>query len=118
MTSSSDLLLANVDPQLIPSHIRPHLTPAIRKLSLDFTIPCSTPNSNPALECDRLRAENASLRSCCEIWRKRAAVHAAASLGLVGLARLARDHAIRIRKEQTELQAQCVALKRKCDALE
>ena len=112
------MCLAHVDPQLIPSHIRPHLTPAIRKLSLDFTIPCSTPNSNPTLECDRLRAENASLRSCCEIWRKRAAVHAAASLGLVGLARLARDHAIKMRKECTDLHHKYNDLKRKHDAYE
>ncbi|KIP03802.1 hypothetical protein PHLGIDRAFT_42567, partial [Phlebiopsis gigantea 11061_1 CR5-6] len=105
--------ITHIDPQLIPSHIRPHLTPAIRKLSLDFTIPCSTPNSNITLECDRLRAENASLRACCETWRKRAAVHAAASLGLVGLARLARDHAIKMRKECTDLHHKYNALKRK-----
>lgn len=68
------------------------------------------------MECDRLRAENASLRSCCETWRKRAAVHASASLGLVGLARLARDHAIKVRKEYTELNLKYNTLKRKHDS--
>ncbi|EKM50606.1 uncharacterized protein PHACADRAFT_263970 [Phanerochaete carnosa HHB-10118-sp] len=107
-----------VDPQLIPHHLRPHLTPAIRKLSLDFTIPSAVPGSTPASECDRLRAENASLRSCCEVWRKRAALHASASLGLVGLARLARDHAIKMRRENCELQQKYISLKRKSEELE
>ena len=93
-------------------HLRPHLTPAIRKLSLDFTISSAVPSSSPASECDRLRAENASLRSCCEVWRKRAAVHAAASLGLVGLARLARDHAIKMSKEKVDLEMKYQTLKR------
>ncbi|GJE98537.1 RING-type zinc-finger domain-containing protein [Phanerochaete sordida] len=107
--------ITTVDPQLIPHHLRPHMTPAIRKLNLDFTIPSPVPGSTPASECDRLRAENASLRSCCEVWRKRAAVHASASLGLVGLARLARDHAIKMRKENCELQQKYISLKRKYD---
>ena len=64
-------------------------------------------------ECDRLRAENASLRSCCEVWRRRAAVHAAASLGLVGLARMARDHAVKLRGENLEMQQKLTSLKRK-----
>lgn len=118
LSSDNLSLLASVDPQLVPAHLRLHLTPAIRKLNLDYTLSSQIPNATPSAECDRLRAENASLRSCCEVWRKRAALHASASLGLVGLARLARDHAIRVRKEQAQLQERCVALKRKCDALE
>lgn len=107
--------IATVDPALIPSHLRLHMTPAVRKLSLDFTIPSPVHGATLDTECDRLRAENASLRACCEVWRKRAAVHASASLGLVGLARLARDHAIKMRKENCELQQKYVSLKRKCE---
>lgn len=110
---------ATVDPQLVPLHLRPHLTPAIRKLSLDFTVSSPDPSCvTPASECDRLRAENVSLRACCEVWRKRAAVHAAASLGLVGLARLARDHAMKMRQENCELQQKYTSLKRKSESLE
>ena len=39
------------------------------------------------------------------MWRKRAAVHAAATLGLVGLARMARDYALRMKKERDDLEA-------------
>lgn len=104
--------VANIDSALIPTHLRPHLTPAIRKLCLDFTVPSATPEASPASECDRLRSENASLRACCEIWRKRAAVHAAASLGLVGLARLTRDEVIKCKQEKLEIEAKYNALKR------
>lgn len=93
--------------------MRPHLTPAVRKLDLDFTISSPIPGCSAATECDRLRAENASLRSCCETWRKRAAVHAAASLGLVGLARLARDHALKMRKERIDVEQKYNNLRRK-----
>jgi hypothetical protein len=103
---------ANIDSILVPDHLRPHLTPAIRKLFLDFSVSATTPSTSPASECDRLRSENASLRACCEVWRKRAAVHAAASLGLVGLARLTRDEVIKCKKEKLELEAKYSTLKR------
>ncbi|KAI0765992.1 hypothetical protein BC629DRAFT_1293277 [Irpex lacteus] len=111
-TCRAPYTIANIDSALIPTHLRPHLTPAIRKLCLDFTVPAATPEASPASECDRLRSENASLRACCEIWRKRAAVHAAASLGLVGLARLTRDEVIKCKQEKLEIEAKYNALKR------
>ncbi|KAI0692508.1 hypothetical protein BC835DRAFT_1277638 [Cytidiella melzeri] len=105
--------IANIDSSLIPTHLRPHLTPAIRRLCLDFTAPVSAaPDVSSASECDRLRSENASLRACCEIWRKRAAVHAAASLGLVGLARLTRDEVFKTKKEKMDIETRYNALKR------
>ncbi|KAF7798722.1 hypothetical protein EIP86_009947 [Pleurotus ostreatoroseus] len=76
-------------------------------------MPSTSPGSSSSEECERLRAENASLKSCCEVWRKRAGVHAAATLGLVGLARLARDHALKMKQEKTELEEKYNALKRK-----
>lgn len=110
LTSTS---LAHVDPELLPVHLRQHFTPAIRKLCLDFSVPSPTPGSSSNAECERLRAENASLKSCCEVWRKRAGVHAAATLGLVGLARLARDHALKMKQEKTDLEEKYNVLKRK-----
>ena len=69
-------------------------------------------------ECERLRAENVSLKTCCEVWRKRAGVHAAATLGLVGLARLARDHALKMKQEKAELEERYSTLKRKYELAE
>lgn len=109
---------AHVDPELLPTHMRQHFTPSIRKLCLDFSMPGSSPDSSSSEECERLRAENASLKSCCEVWRKRAGVHAAATLGLVGLARLARDHALKMKQEKSEVEEKYNALKRKHDFME
>ena len=89
----------------MPHHLRSHITPSVRKLFLEYTIPSpGTPSTSSPSECEHLRAENASLKTCCFVWRKRAAVHAAATLGLVGLARLARDYALRMKKERDELE--------------
>ncbi|KAI0339560.1 hypothetical protein BDW22DRAFT_1335987 [Trametopsis cervina] len=110
-TCRTPYTIANIDSALVPMNLRPHLTPAIRKLCLDFTT-AATPGTSPASECDRLRSENASLRVCCEVWRKRAAVHAAASLGLVGLARLTRDEVLKCKAEKMELETKYNALKR------
>lgn len=64
-------------------------------------------------ECARLNTENASLRFNCDLWRKRAEVHAAATLGLLNIARVARDHALQLREEKTELERKYTSLKRK-----
>ena len=58
------------------------------------------------------------MRSCCQVWRKRASVHAAATLGLVGLAKLARDHALKVKQEKFEIEDKYNALKRKYDSIE
>ena len=102
----------------MPVHLRQHFTPAIRKLCLYFSVPSTSQGSSSTAECERLRAENASLKTCCEVWRKRAGVHAAATLGLVGLARLARDHALKMKQEKAELEEKYNALKRKYESSE
>ena len=97
---------ANVDPNLVPLHLRSFITPSVRKLQLEYTIPVPGKNgstSNAGYE--KLLAENASLKTCSFVWRKRAAVHAAATLGLVGLARMARDYALSMKKERDDLEA-------------
>ena len=58
------------------------------------------------------------MKTCCEVWRKRAGVHAAATLGLVGLARLARDHALKMKQEKAELEERYSTLKRKYELAE
>ncbi|OBZ73654.1 hypothetical protein A0H81_06277 [Grifola frondosa] len=103
--------IAQVDPALVPHHLRPHVSPSVRKLHLEYNIPSTMKSPSSSSECEMLRAENASLKTCCFVWRKRAAVHAAATLGLVGLARLARDHAIKMKQERDEIRTRYNALK-------
>ncbi|RPD58943.1 hypothetical protein L226DRAFT_465555 [Lentinus tigrinus ALCF2SS1-7] len=108
--------ISNVDPNLVPHHLRSFITPSVRKLFLEYTIPSpgkATTSSNS--ECEHLRAENASLKTCCFVWRKRAAVHAAATLGLVGLARLARDYGLRMKKERDEFEEKYNQLKKEVE---
>ena len=107
--------LANVDPNLVPHHLRSHITPSVRKLFLEYTIPAPTKASTSTSDCERLLAENASLKTCCYVWRKRAAVHAAATLGLVGLARLARDYGLRMKKERDEFETKYNELKKQME---
>ncbi|CDO68826.1 hypothetical protein BN946_scf184805.g35 [Trametes cinnabarina] len=106
--------IANVDPNLVPHHLRQHVTPSVRKLQLEYNIPTPTKPATNA-ECERLLAENASLRSCCFVWRKRAAVHATATMGFVGLARLARDYALKMKRERDEFEAKYNELKKLYD---
>ncbi|KAF5373339.1 hypothetical protein D9615_007386 [Tricholomella constricta] len=56
-----------------------------------------------AIENSRLHAENSALRITCGMWRRRAEVHGAATLGLLGFARTARDEAIKMRRERDDL---------------
>ncbi|GBE89521.1 hypothetical protein BKA93DRAFT_500477 [Sparassis latifolia] len=115
-TCKQPYVISQVDPSLVPPHLRQHVSPAVRKLHLDYTAPHtlqpSSPSSVPNTECDRLRAENAALKATCIVWRKRAAVHATATLGLVGLARLARDSALKMKSERDFLESRYNALKR------
>ena len=105
-----------MDPNRVPRHLRSYITPSVRKLFLEYTIPTSSNASTSTSECGRLLAENASLKTCCFVWRKRAAVHAAATLGLVGLARLARDYALRMKNEREELEVKYNQLKKEMEA--
>jgi hypothetical protein len=109
-------MTVSLDASLYPPQFRDHITPPIRKLFLELEDP--TPNSSTDPErrnSARLSAENAILRSHCESWRKRAEAHGAATLGLVGLARTARSHALQMRHERDALQEKYSALKRKIE---
>jgi putative heme degradation protein len=68
-----------------------------------------------AVENGRLNAENAALRINCEMWRKRAEAHGAATLGLLRAARVAKEQAFRMVQERDELQRQCDLLKRQLE---
>ncbi|KAH9940744.1 uncharacterized protein BXZ73DRAFT_98574 [Epithele typhae] len=114
--------IENVDAALVPHHLRQHVTPSVRLLHLEYTLPA--PGTKPALsahaltaECDRLLAENASLRTASYVWRKRAAVHASATLGLSGLARLARDYGLAMKKERDEMEGKLKELQEKLEKL-
>lgn len=110
-----------MDNSVVPDHLRPHVLPHIRRLFLDErTTPPASSNmpSEPQTqfaECSRLSAENKTLRFNCDMWRKRAECHAAATIGLLNLARTARDEALKMKKERDELQAKFQVMKRKRD---
>ncbi|PBK69209.1 hypothetical protein ARMSODRAFT_886706 [Armillaria solidipes] len=111
----------NIDPTLIPAHLRTHIIPSIRRLYLDEPNPNidSTMDTPKAVsECARISAENAALRLNCGLWRRRAEVHAAATLGLLNVARIARDNAVQLKQEKDELERRYNVLKRKIDAEE
>ncbi|RDX54092.1 hypothetical protein OH76DRAFT_1341698 [Lentinus brumalis] len=114
-TCKQPYTISNVDPNLVPHHLRSYITPSVRKLFLEYTIPPPAKATSSSSESERLRAENASLKTCCFVWRKRAAVHAAATLGLVGLARLARDYGLQMKKEKDEFEAKYNELKKKME---
>lgn len=99
---------------LVPTFLRPHIMPSIRRVYIDqpeATLP--KPPASLAAECGRVTAENSALRIHCEIWRRRAEIHSAANLGLLGLARLARDHAMQMKRERDDLEVKYQTLKRK-----
>ncbi|THH27163.1 hypothetical protein EUX98_g7037 [Antrodiella citrinella] len=119
------ITLAN--PTLVPPHLRLHVTSSIRRLCLDYSIPKPKQTSafakdaaeEPlAAECARLRAENASLKVCCDVWSKRARLHAGTTLGLIGLVRLSKDSAVRTSVEKEELEKKYQSLKRNIEEIE
>jgi hypothetical protein len=123
---------AGIDPSLVPNELRAHILPAVRKVFLEplrnpqkCLLPTTTSPvaeqqaqagtgvpSAPPLECNEAR-----LRSQRNEWRSRAQMHAAATLGLVGLARLARDHALRMQSERDQMQRRYLELKRQCQIM-
>lgn len=106
---------------LVPPHLRPHITPSIRRIYLDEPNPHidkAMPNATALSECARLTAENNALRINGGMWCKRAQLHAAATIGLLHLARAARDQAIKLRREKEELEQNLNVLKRKIEAEE
>ncbi|KAG5725073.1 hypothetical protein E4T56_gene12401 [Termitomyces sp. T112] len=101
--------IADVDISSVPAQLRPHILPSIRRLCTDF------PNGKSeeprtvsgmteiAIENSRLHAENEALKNTCAMWRRRAELHGAATLGLLGFARIAKDQALRMRYERDEV---------------
>lgn len=99
----------------MPPHLRPHITPSVRKLYLGE--PSQSPRrisstTEIAVENGRLNAENSALKVNCEMWRKRAEAHGAATLGLLNTARLAKEYTMKMQQERDELRSQCEVLKR------
>ena len=107
-----------MDSSVVPNHLRPHVLPHIRRLFLDEHRPLvddNMPSSSAFTECSRLSAENSTLRFNCDMWRKRAEVHAAATVGLLNVARDARNENLQLKKERDELDRKYNMLKRKFD---
>ncbi|KAI0358207.1 hypothetical protein OH77DRAFT_1251988 [Trametes cingulata] len=114
-TCKQPYTISNVDPNLVPHHLRQHVTPAVRRLHLEYTIPVTTTDAPTKAAYEKLLAENASLKNCCFVWRKRAAVHATATMSFVGLARLARDYGLKMRQERDEFEEKYNELKKLYD---
>jgi hypothetical protein len=107
--------LANSDPNTSPLNSH-RAMPSIRRVYLDQPTPLPAPPSSvPEVirENRRLQAEISALRTNCEMWRKRAEAHGAATLKLSTLLRIARDEASRVQRqvEQNELVQQYGVMK-------
>jgi len=142
----SDPPTAPLNPLAFPPHLRPFISPTIRRVYLDSPDcqtagadasssgtetsppPPSTPTSPSKAstsaapqqlseELARLRGENQSLKSHCVLWRRRAELHGAATLGLLDFARMVRDQAVTIAQERDELQRECLTYKRKLEEM-
>ncbi|KAJ7737694.1 hypothetical protein B0H16DRAFT_1325801 [Mycena metata] len=133
--------LLSVDPKHVPVYLRLHILPPIRRVFIDDASPSpsiasgsssnshnnSTPASAPAPpvpapthpepnsspELARALAELNALRQHCATWRQRAESHAMGNNALLGLARAAKDCALRMRAERDAERSRCVLLKRK-----
>ncbi|KAE9397773.1 hypothetical protein BT96DRAFT_61251 [Gymnopus androsaceus JB14] len=111
--------IVHVDPSMVPHSIRPHVVPSIRRLYLEEANTQSSPSPPAAVsECGRLAAENGTLRANCDIWKRRAELHAAATIGLLNFARVARACTEQLKHEKDELRRQCTLLKRKLEVEE
>ena len=111
--------IAAVDPNLVPHNLQLHVSPSIRKLSLDYSVPKTVKTEEPVeLECARLRAENQSLKNCCGVWCNRARLHARTTLGLIGMVRMAKDAAMSVKAEKEQLEKEIQCLKRKLEERE
>lgn len=121
--------IAPINISAIPPHLRPFVTPSIRRVFMsddsDSTDATDQPSSSSSAstsstsdtsdELARLRSENATLRSHCNLWRRRAELHGAATLGLLDFARMVRDQAVSLAQERDDLTRQFNSLKRKLD---
>ncbi|EIN03855.1 hypothetical protein PUNSTDRAFT_77334 [Punctularia strigosozonata HHB-11173 SS5] len=131
-TCRAPYCIAGVDPSIVPEELRAHILPAVRKVYLDLSPnphEQASAKKSPSLggtekHSDQQVPESlpphlkeARLRLMCDAWRGRAQMHAAATLGLVGLARLARDHALKMQAERNQLQKRYLELKRQCEIM-
>ncbi|KAF9444867.1 hypothetical protein P691DRAFT_676798 [Macrolepiota fuliginosa MF-IS2] len=111
-TCRSQYHLAPLNLSAVPPQLRPYLTPSIRKVYIDLpSAKSETPgpstsesSSGLAIEVARLRAENDALRHNCFMWRKRAEVHSAATLGLLELSRTAKDQVLHVARQRDMIQ--------------
>jgi hypothetical protein len=120
---SSPGVSAPLDMSTVPPHLRPHLTPSIRKVYLDLPPRSDKPEasaSNTAasgvpydlsIELARLHAEKEALRLNCSMWKKRAEVHSSATLGMLELSRVARDQVVQVSRDRDTLQRNYLKLK-------
>ncbi|EPQ56781.1 hypothetical protein GLOTRDRAFT_128242 [Gloeophyllum trabeum ATCC 11539] len=113
--------ISTIDPSMIPSHLHQHIFPPIRKLYLDLspTLPRPSTSSQSQThlaaptEGETAKAENLALRAHVEMWKRRAEVHSAANLGLVNLAKMARDYAVGVKRERDALEREMAELRRR-----
>lgn len=112
-------LLAPLNPLVLPPHLRPFITPTIRRVYIDTPEQSKDSSTsvppNVAEELARLRHENQTLKSHCTLWRRRAELHGSATLGLLDFARMVRDQAAALARERDDWARRCHSLKRKLD---
>jgi hypothetical protein len=116
--SDEHTFTAPLNPLVVPPHLRPFITPTVRRVYIDSPEDEGKSSSLPpsvSEELAKLHAENQTLRSHCVLWRRRAELHGAATLGLLDFARMVRDQAVTLARERDELRRQCQSLKRKLD---
>jgi hypothetical protein len=116
-TCRNTFSIVNMSPAFVPAHLRPYVSPSVRRLYLDqgncsnsTVTPTGTLSSpNPDIVA-QLEAQNAALRISCEKWRRQAEAHATARYQLLELAQASRSYSHHLEKENGELR-------RKLDAL-
>ncbi|KAJ7150860.1 hypothetical protein C8R43DRAFT_1005437 [Mycena crocata] len=112
-TCRASYSVLTVDPGPIPPYLRPHILPPIRQVFFDDSAPSASGSTCSPAELERVVADANALRMDCATWRRRAETHAAANTGLLGFARAAKEHALRMRAERDGARTQCALLKRK-----
>ncbi|KAJ7636776.1 hypothetical protein FB45DRAFT_828940 [Roridomyces roridus] len=114
-TCRSNFTIMNLDPNLIPPYLRPHILPTLRPLFIDGlgikTSPASSDCSMPAASPSN--PDVTALQTSVTAWQKQAETHASANTTLLAFARRTRDCALRLRTERDMHRNECVLLKRK-----
>jgi len=114
--------VAPLDFTTVPAHLRPYLTPSVRKLylgpSTEGNGALASSSSSLNTEIARLKAENSALHTNCGLWRRRAEAHSASTMGLIRLAGMARQQTLEVSRERDQLQTQYNTLKQKLNDTE